>query len=61
MSDKQQWYIVKQENETCAIVSSEEKPKNVTSWGEFATREEAITKRIGLIRAGKCKPVTPIT
>ena len=25
-------------------------------WGPFKTREEAIAKRIGLIRRGKCKP-----
>jgi hypothetical protein len=25
-------------------------------WGPFSSREEAIAKRIGLIRAGKCQP-----
>ena len=53
---KKNWYIVKQEDGTCEIVSGIEKPPNLTSWGEFATREEAIAKRVGLIRAGKCQP-----
>lgn len=25
-------------------------------WGPFGTKEEAIAKRVGLIRSGKCKP-----
>ncbi len=25
-------------------------------WGPFSTKSQAIAKRVGLIRAGKCKP-----
>ena len=56
MNDKQNWYIVRQEDGTCEIISATKKPPNVTSWGEFATPEDAIAKRVGLIRAGKCQP-----
>ena len=56
MKDEPTWYIVKQEDGTCEIVTAQEKPSNVTSWGGFATQEEAIAKRVGLIRAGKCQP-----
>lgn len=56
MNNKQNWYIVKQEDGTCDIVNTQEKPPKATSWGEFATQEEAIAKRVGLIRAGKCQP-----
>ena len=56
MNNGQNWYIVKQEDNTCEIVMATEKPPNVTSWGEFKTREEAIAKRVGLIRARKCQP-----
>jgi len=30
-----------------------EKPQ---TWGPFSSQEEAIARRVGLIRAGKCKP-----
>ena len=56
MSERQTWYIVKQEDGTCEIITAQEKPSNTTSWGGFATQEEAIAKRVGLIRAGKCQP-----
>lgn len=54
--NEQNWYIVKQEDGTCEIITAKEKPLNVTSWGEFESQEEAIAKRVGLIRAGKCQP-----
>lgn len=52
------WYIVKQENGTCQIINdaAESLPKTTSSWGPFATQQEAIAKRVGLIRAGKCQP-----
>lgn len=56
MSNQQNWYIVKQEDGTCEIITAKEKPPNLSSWGEFASQEEAIAKRVGLIRAGKCQP-----
>jgi hypothetical protein len=52
------WYIVKNPNQSCVVTAdlalaeaAEEK------WGPYPTRDEAIAKRIGLIRAGKCQPV----
>ncbi|NES95583.1 MAG: DDE transposase family protein [Desertifilum sp. SIO1I2] len=58
------WYIVKDTEGYCQIVP--EAPKNVAddpsespasqTWGPFASQADAIAKRIGLIRAGKCKP-----
>ena len=57
MSDKEpNWYIVQEEDGTCEIRMAQKKPPNVNSWGGFATQEEAIAKRVGLIRAGKCQP-----
>ncbi|GAB4533248.1 MAG: hypothetical protein Tsb0014_18440 [Pleurocapsa sp.] len=55
----QTWYIIKQENQTCAVVAFQENespPKTISTWGPFATYQEAIAKRIGLIRVGKCQP-----
>ncbi|MBE9059637.1 DDE transposase family protein [cf. Phormidesmis sp. LEGE 11477] len=69
MSSEENWYIVKQESQECKIVSEQEleastasdsetaSPTEVPSqWGPFETQEQAIAKRIGLIRAGKCQP-----
>ncbi|VEP15002.1 conserved hypothetical protein [Hyella patelloides LEGE 07179] len=56
MNKQQNWYIIQQEDGTCDIITSEEKSPNVKSWGEFKTQEEAIVKRVGLIRSGKCQP-----
>ena len=56
MNKQQNWYIVKQEDGTCEIVTATEKPPNTESWGQFDSQEEAIAKRVGLIRAGKCQP-----
>jgi hypothetical protein len=56
MNNQQNWYIVKQQDGTCEILTAKEKPPNITSWGGYETQEEAIAKRIGLIRAGKCQP-----
>ena len=55
------WYIVQQEDDTCEIVKLEQLEKtpeqsNKLQWGGFESEQEAIAKRIGLIRAGKCKP-----
>ncbi len=55
------WYIVKIANQTCQIVTKEELDllgsEIVEQWGGFADRSEAIAKRVGLIRSGKCQPV----
>jgi hypothetical protein len=61
MTNTQTWYIVKQNNEKCQIVPSEqlEDDKNeiIEKWGPFTSQQEAITRRVGLIRAGKCQPL----
>jgi hypothetical protein len=63
MSQPKFWYIVKQENGTCQVVELENTPTNIpeessekSQWGSFKSEQEAIAKKIGLIRAGKCKP-----
>ncbi len=60
MESSQNWYIVKeQDNGSCSIVSQadENAIKEQDKWGPFKSKEEAIARRVGLIRAGKCKPV----
>jgi hypothetical protein len=52
------WYIVKQPDETCQIVDDLAVAEAAAEkWGPYDSREEAIAKRIGLIRAGKCTPL----
>lgn len=64
------WYVVKQVSEQCQIIdaqsledlknSTEQQdsaPQVLNEWGPFDSKGEAIAKRVGLIRAGKCKPV----
>lgn len=56
------WYIIKRTNQHCEIISDQELA-NITEssilekWGSFSTQGEAIAKRVGLIRAGKCQPL----
>jgi hypothetical protein len=63
MADPQsQWYIVQRETGHCDILTSSEKdgeskPSCAQEWGPFDSEGEAIAKRVGLIRAGKCQPV----
>ncbi|HEY9651830.1 MAG TPA: DDE transposase family protein [Coleofasciculaceae cyanobacterium] len=62
MENLQTWYIVKRNEGHCEIVSSEpnedkQTPDAVERWGPFDSQLEAIARRVGLIRAGKCKPV----
>ncbi|MEB3209935.1 MAG: hypothetical protein VKL39_01215 [Leptolyngbyaceae bacterium] len=56
------WYIVQNDTGHCDILSSSEKSndenQSAQQWGPFASEGEAIARRVGLIRAGKCKPVT---
>ncbi|MGD1903678.1 MAG: DDE transposase family protein [Geitlerinemataceae cyanobacterium] len=43
----------------CEIVESAALPAEdeiVKRWGPFASPPEAIARRVGLIRAGKCQP-----
>lgn len=56
------WYIIKGLDQTCEIISSQElgdisASEILEQWGGFSSRGEAIAKRVGLIRAGKCQPL----
>jgi hypothetical protein len=59
------WYVVQQETGECTIVSGAQlesppvhpTPSTETQWGPFTSRDEAMARRVGLIRSGKCKPV----
>lgn len=60
MSNTQLWYIVKQDNEQCEIIQAQDTekptPDVIEHWGPFDSQQEAIARRVGLIRAGKCQP-----
>ncbi len=65
MRDSQTWYVVKQTSGACQILTVEEFESNqakaspsevVEHWGPFTSEGEAIARRVGLIRSGKCKP-----
>lgn len=42
---------------TDAPPSASDKQSATEQWGPYASQGEAIARRVGLIRAGKCKPV----
>lgn len=59
MADTQTWYIVKAGDGHCEIVGEEvfkAKSPPPEHWGPFASQQDAIARRVGLIRAGKCQP-----
>ncbi len=61
MEKQDTWYIVKRPQGTCDIIASEqaqqkEDPNILEKWGPYETPQEAIARRVGLIRAGKCQP-----
>ncbi|MGB5594706.1 MAG: hypothetical protein WBM32_02445 [Crocosphaera sp.] len=58
MNDSTNWYIIKLETEKCEIIAlnNNKSPEYGTYWGPFPSKEESISRRVGLIRAGKCKP-----
>ncbi len=61
MTEKPQtWYIVKHSTGNCEIIPSgeieDDNPEIIEQWGPLASQEEAIARRVGLIRAGKCQP-----
>ncbi|MEB3277548.1 MAG: DDE transposase family protein [Lyngbya sp.] len=61
MADAQKFYIVKRPAGNCDIVSGEPVPNSeegqiVEQWGPFESPDEALARRVGLIRAGKCQP-----
>jgi hypothetical protein len=54
-----QWFICKRDTGICEIINSDRREEilnSVETWGAFPSQGEAIAKRVGLIRAGKCKP-----
>lgn len=66
-SEQKTWYILKQTDGQCQITQietgqgsapgeEEEDKAPIEQWGPFATQDEAIARRVGLIRAGKCLP-----
>ena len=62
MNDSDAWYVIRQENGSCNIVPADQVTIDETAtqreqWGPFESQSEAIARRVGLIRAGKCKPV----
>lgn len=58
MSDRQYWYVIKEADGTCRIAGFSEKQSETPQeqWGDYSSESEAIAKRVGLIRAGKCQP-----
>ncbi len=59
------WYIRKQASGQCQIIQIttdeaaspvQDDSTAVEQWGPFASQGEAIARRVGLIRAGKCLP-----
>ncbi|NMG11407.1 transposase [Brasilonema sp. UFV-L1] len=62
MSNTQHWFIVKLSTGNCEIIPSDEvteenDPEIIEQWGPFTSQGEAIARRVGLIRSGKCQPV----
>ena len=61
--ETEQWYVVKLVEVQCQIVTVQELETLQTNatpieeqWGPFDSKGEAIARRVGLIRAGKCQP-----
>ncbi|MDM9381545.1 DDE transposase family protein [Chlorogloeopsis sp. ULAP01] len=62
MGTLQTWHIVKHPTSNCDIVpsheaSGDENSEIVEKWGPFDSQGEAIARRVGLIRSGKCQPI----
>ncbi|WP_293123501.1 DDE transposase family protein [Microcoleus sp. bin38.metabat.b11b12b14.051] len=66
MTESQKFYIVKRPAGNCEILplaepsqtiaQIEQNPTIIEQWGPYNSAEDAIARRIGLIRAGKCQP-----
>ncbi|MEM0981409.1 MAG: DDE transposase family protein [Cyanobacteria bacterium P01_H01_bin.58] len=62
MSASSRWYIVKQASGMCQIIQTDTPPSTseeqnlIEQWGPYGSQGEAIARRVGLIRAGKCEP-----
>lgn len=70
MTNSEAWYVVKQPGGHCEIIRLESQPEPDASnpletedgtelerWGPFDSQGQAIARRVGLIRSGKCNPV----
>ncbi|GAA6621290.1 DDE transposase family protein [Scytonema sp. NUACC26] len=60
--DTQTWYIVKCNTGNCEIIPNSQADEENNSeilekWGPFESQGEALARRVGLIRAGKCQPI----
>lgn len=56
------WYVAKDSSDHCQILTQAEldaagAKDYAETWGPFEGQGEAIAKRVGLIRAGKCQPI----
>jgi hypothetical protein len=60
MVEVKAWYVVQQATGQCIILSEQEQQAEAQTdqkqWGPFSSKGEAIARRVGLIRAGKCQP-----
>ncbi len=60
MTESQKFYIVKRSAGNCEILPlaqlEAQNPTIIEKWGPYDSAEDAIARRIGLIRAGKCQP-----
>ncbi len=67
MTQTPKFYIVKRPAGNCEILPlaepsqriaqlEEQNPTIIEKWGPYDSPEDAIARRIGLIRAGKCQP-----
>ena len=72
MTATPKFYIVKRPAGNCEILPlaepsqriaqlEQQNPSIIEKWGPYDSPEDAIARRIGLIRAGKCQPQWPIT
>jgi hypothetical protein len=60
-NESEKLYIVKGSTGNCEILPSDQveddNPEIIEKWGPFDSREDALARRVGLIRAGKCQPL----
>ncbi|MBF2029739.1 MAG: hypothetical protein IGS48_23785 [Oscillatoriales cyanobacterium C42_A2020_001] len=65
MNKTEEWYVIKLTNGQCAVLSANQLEVDQSEnsiepdaerWGPFGSQAEAIARRVGLIRAGKCSP-----
>ena len=60
MTESQKFYIVKRSAGNCEILPiaqiEAQNPTIIEKWGPYDSAEDAIARRVGLIRAGKCQP-----